>query len=106
VAIGQDAQASGVRSIAIGKSVVASGEGSVAIGRDWAYVSASTSVNNEIKLGTNLHTTKIIGRLNVAPRTPTSGADTQGAAGDITSDDNYVYVKTSTGWKRSALTAW
>jgi hypothetical protein len=35
--------------------------------------------------------------------TPTGTADTAGNTGDITKDDNYVYVKTSAGWKRSAL---
>lgn len=105
VAIGNAAVA-GKNAVAVGAGTSATGEGSVAIGRDWTAVSASTTVNNEIKLGTALHTTKIVGRLNVAPRTPTSSADTQGAVGDITSDDSYVYVKTSTGWKRAALAAW
>lgn len=36
--------------------------------------------------------------------TPTSSADSNGSAGDIAIDDNYIYFKTSTGWKRSALT--
>lgn len=36
--------------------------------------------------------------------TPTSSADANGNTGDIAWDDNYVYVKTSAGWKRSALT--
>lgn len=106
VAVGKSAVASGAGAIAIGQSTSATGQGSVAIGRDWTNTSASTSVNNEIKLGTGLHTTKLVGRLNVAPRTPANSADTQGQVGDITSDDNYVYAKTSTGWKRAALTAW
>jgi len=106
VALGKEAQATATNSMALGSGTVASGWGSVALGRDSTYVPASTSVVNEIKLGTPNHTAKIVGRLNVAPRTPTSGADTQGAVGDITTDDSYVYVKTSTGWKRSALTSW
>ena len=36
--------------------------------------------------------------------TPTSSSDTNGAAGDTAVDDNYFYYKTSTGWKRAALT--
>lgn len=36
--------------------------------------------------------------------TPTSSADANGNEGDIAVDDNYIYYKTSTGWKRSALT--
>lgn len=44
--------------------------------------------------------------VNIPRRTPTGSADTQGQLGDILSDDNYLYVKTSTGWKRAALAAW
>jgi hypothetical protein len=40
------------------------------------------------------------------PKTPTGTADASLSAGAISWDDNYVYVKTSTGWKRAALTAW
>ncbi len=35
--------------------------------------------------------------------TPTSSVDSNGAAGDVAVDDNYIYFKTATGWKRSAL---
>ncbi|MGV3768142.1 MAG: hypothetical protein ACO1NW_18565 [Chitinophagaceae bacterium] len=35
--------------------------------------------------------------------TPTSSSDANGQAGDVSWDDNYIYVKTSGGWKRSAL---
>lgn len=37
--------------------------------------------------------------------TPTSSADANGAIGDTAWDDNYFYLKTSAGWKRTALTA-
>jgi hypothetical protein len=37
--------------------------------------------------------------------TPTSSSDTNGNPGDIAVDDNYLYYKTSTGWKRTALGA-
>jgi hypothetical protein len=36
--------------------------------------------------------------------TPTSTSDTNGNTGDFSWDDNYFYIKTSSGWKRSALT--
>jgi hypothetical protein len=36
--------------------------------------------------------------------TPSSSADATGASGDVRWDDNYIYIKTSAGWKRSALT--
>lgn len=35
--------------------------------------------------------------------TPIGASDTNGQEGDVAWDDNYVYLKTSTGWKRSAL---
>lgn len=37
--------------------------------------------------------------------TPTSSSDANGNKGDIAVDDNYLYYKTSTGWKRVALSA-
>jgi hypothetical protein len=39
--------------------------------------------------------------------TPTSHSDASGNTGEITWDDNYIYVRTvSGGWKRSALSSW
>jgi hypothetical protein len=35
--------------------------------------------------------------------TPSSTSDTNGNLGDFSWDDSYLYIKTSTGWKRSAL---
>lgn len=37
--------------------------------------------------------------------TPTSTADTAGTAGDISFDNSYIYVKTSSGWLRSSLSS-
>jgi hypothetical protein len=37
------------------------------------------------------------------PYTPSSSADPNGNVGDIAWDNNYIYVKTSAGWKRAAL---
>jgi hypothetical protein len=90
----------------LGFNTTAIGAGGVAIGTDSTGAAAQAVDANEIALGTALHLVKVLGRLNVAPRTPSSGADTQGRVGDITSDDNYLYAKTSTGWKRAALTTW
>lgn len=39
-------------------------------------------------------------------KTPTGSNDPSGNVGDIVWDNNYVYVKTSTGWKRSSLGSW
>ena len=35
--------------------------------------------------------------------TPTDTSDSNGNTGDITYDNNYIYIKTSAGWKRTAL---
>lgn len=36
--------------------------------------------------------------------TPSSSADANGNTGDISWDDNYLYIKTAAGWKRTTLT--
>ena len=104
-AVGRNARGA-TNALALGVNTTAGGTGSVAIGTDSTNAGASTSVQNEVALGTALHTVKITGRLNVAQRTPSGSADTQGQVGDITSDEDYLYVKTTAGWKRAALTAW
>ena len=35
--------------------------------------------------------------------TPTSSNDTYGNVGNITTDDDYLYIKTNNGWKRTSL---
>jgi len=35
--------------------------------------------------------------------TPDNSSDTRGNTGDVAWDDDYIYIKTSTGWKRSTL---
>lgn len=35
--------------------------------------------------------------------TPTSTDDAKGESNEVVADDNYIYIKTSTGWKRSNL---
>jgi hypothetical protein len=37
--------------------------------------------------------------------TPTSSKDKNGNVGDLSWDDNYIYIKTSSGWKRAALSS-
>ena len=41
--------------------------------------------------------------LTIPKYTPTSSNDTAGKEGNITRDDNYLYIKTANGWKRSNL---
>ncbi|HWL85424.1 MAG TPA: right-handed parallel beta-helix repeat-containing protein, partial [Polyangiaceae bacterium] len=39
-------------------------------------------------------------------KTPAGSSDPSGNVGDVAWDANYVYVRTGSGWKRSALTTW
>lgn len=39
------------------------------------------------------------------PYTPSGSADANGLEGSIARDDDFIYIKTSTGWKRAALSA-
>ena len=41
--------------------------------------------------------------INLQSLTPSGSADSTGNTGDVRWDDSFVYVKTSGGWKRSAL---
>ena len=91
---------------ALGRGAKAAGKGSVAIGVDSNGDAATTFIENEIQIGTPAHTTRITGRLVVTQRIPTGTADPQGQVGEITSDDSFVYVKTTAGWKRAALSTW
>lgn len=43
--------------------------------------------------------------LGISTTVPTSITDPVGEEGDMAYDDDYIYRKTSTGWKRSALSA-
>lgn len=38
--------------------------------------------------------------------TPTSSSDPNGTVGDVAWDDDYIYIRTNSGWKRSALSTW
>lgn len=102
VAIGANATTT-TNATAIGIGVSAQGTGSVAIGVDSDGTSAAATDQNEVVIGTIKHNVKVPGKLNIAQYTPVSTADTQGSVGDFTSDSNYIYVKTTSGWKRSAL---
>jgi len=85
---------------------------------EWQDSSGSVLVtvasNGKVGIGTTTPTAKLdvngsTGynqlRLRTA-YTPTGISDANGNVGDITRDDNYVYVKTSAGWKRASLTTW
>ena len=55
-------------------------------------------LEHEVRI-TDLETDNI----NTNEYTPTGTADSTGNEGDITYDDDFIYVKTSTGWQRAAL---
>jgi hypothetical protein len=65
VAIGYGSKASAVYATALGILSSATAPGSVAIGTDHSETGASTDVQDEIRLGTPLHTVKIPGALDV-----------------------------------------
>ncbi|TXG84548.1 MAG: hypothetical protein E6R13_02940 [Spirochaetes bacterium] len=41
--------------------------------------------------------------ITIPEYTPTSSSDESGNLGNVTRDDDYIYIKTSTGWKRANL---
>lgn len=69
-----------------------------ALGKD---VNAEFLINDNGDWTTN---NNLIPNALVIPNyTPKTSSDTSGLIGSITMDDNYIYVKTSKGWKRSSL---
>lgn len=64
-ALGYSAIVSGAYSTALGSGTQAKASGAVAIGRDNAGTAATTTTTNEIKLGTALHTTNVIGSASI-----------------------------------------
>jgi hypothetical protein len=65
IAIGRLAVASGANSLAIGRGATASGNGSVAIGRDSSGNAATSSIDNDIVLGTSNHRVYVKGSLRL-----------------------------------------
>jgi hypothetical protein len=69
------------------------------------------SINSKVGIGTWIPTAELdvngstgYNQLRIRTSyTPSGTGDSNGNTGDIAWDDNYVYVKTSVGWKRSAL---
>ncbi len=55
----------------------------------------------------DLHSTNGYQQLRLrTPYTPTGSSDSNGEVGDISWDENYIYIKTSSGWKRATLFSW
>lgn len=95
-------------------SVILGGENNTIIDSEFSSIIAgnnniiSFGQNSVILGGNNITATQIntaytANLVIVDSITPIDTADTQGVEGQVTWDDDYVYVKTSVGWKRSAL---
>ena len=119
---GSSDTAAGNYSFAAGKHVRIARDGhfTFAFGNDFTTSTPNAAIfydsGTEIKVG--VQTTNPTARLDVnsstgfnqirmrASYTPTGTSDTNGNVGDIAWDNNYFYVKTSAGWKRTALGTW
>ncbi|MEJ5287079.1 MAG: hypothetical protein CH6_3733 [Candidatus Kapaibacterium sp.] len=90
------------------------------VGNGSSYVSRSNSLvmlkNGKTAIGSNVATPTstldlqgVYGYNQLRLRTsytPTGTDDTNGEVGDVAWDDDYLYIKTSAGWKRVALSTW
>jgi hypothetical protein len=61
----------------------------------------SEGVNSEITVDENGDWN--FTNINIKEFTPSSSEDPHGNVGNIVRDDNYIYIKTRTGWKRTGL---
>jgi hypothetical protein len=103
-----------------GQALVTDGSGKVSFGTPtdagWTISGSDqySAVSGKVGVGASAPTAKLdvagaTGYDQVRMRTtytPTSSSDANGNIGDVAWDDSYVYVKTSGGWKRSALSSW
>ncbi len=77
----------------------------------YAATSVSNYFNGDVGFGTSAPEAKVdikgangYSQFRVREKyTPTGSADSNGTEGSIAWDDNYIYIKTSAGWKRSTL---
>lgn len=116
VAVGSSAKALNYDTTAVGGGTYVDAEYGTALGHQatvnsghdrssaigWA---AETTAADQLVLGHGPSfptTVTVPGRFNVRQFTPSGSADSQGTVGDITTDDDYVYWKTSGGWLRAA----
>ncbi len=83
-----------------GYEVEESGSIVIATTNGFSRGSNTTTIGTTATTSTQLH-----GILNIKTFTPSGTSDTTGIQGDISWDDSYSYVKTSVGWKRSALSS-
>jgi len=97
IVIGYNATGAGSNSVVLGNTAITKTilRGNVAFGVSDNNPTAKVDIQgsygyNQLRLRTSY--------------TPTSSADSNGNTGDISWDNDYIYVKTTVGWKRSALT--
>lgn len=95
-AVGASAKASGTGALALGAGTAATASGAGAIGRDSAGTGASSSTQDEIGLGTALHTVRLAGYLRIDRSQTTVGA-AGGASALPATPTKYLSVKDSAG---------
>lgn len=64
----------------------------------WSFGATTPTARMHVKASTGYNQFRL-----ETSYTPSSTADTNGNIGDMAWDDNYIYIKTTAGWKRSAL---
>jgi len=118
--IGYYSISSGNFSTAIGREIEANGNYTVAIALSDQNGLSVTQANTMAVMGgkVGIETSTPTAKLDVNGSTgydqfrlqtsysPTGSSDNNGNTGDIAWDDDYVYIKTSAGWKRAALGTW
>ncbi len=81
----------------------------------WGIYQTSSAVKNYFNGNTSFGSTSNTAKVDITGAagynqlrlrtsyTPTGTGDTNGNVGDVSWDDGFIYIKTSTGWKRSQL---
>lgn len=85
------------------------------INNAWGVYQTSADVQNHFNGNTSFGSTSNTAKVDISGTagynqlrlrtsyTPTGTSDTNGNVGDVSWDDGFIYIKTSTGWKRSQL---
>ena len=102
-AIGHNNLASGIYSFVSGQNNIASGDTAFVHGTN-ILITGKYSVGLGAAITGTSEETVYVSNLNINKKfTPTGATDPSYQVGHITWDDNFTYVKTNAGWKRTAL---
>ena len=66
-------------------------------------LAGTTHLQYDATSGQVTHSDTINAKIVATTATPPTGNADAGATGEIRYDDNYLYIKTASGWKRTAL---